>query len=46
MKSCNEVSDIGYFLEVDVQYPQVLHEIHNDLPFLTEKMKIEKLNYL
>ena len=46
MKSCNEVSDIGHFLEVDVQYPQVLHEIHNDLPFLTEKMKIEKLNYL
>ena len=39
----NEESDEGYFLEVDVQYPKKLHESYNDLPFLPEKMKIEKI---
>ena len=39
----NEESDERYFLEVDVQYPKKLHEFYNDLPFLPEKMKIEKI---
>ena len=43
IESCNEESDEDYFLEVDVQYPKTLHELHNDLPFLPEKMKIEKV---
>ena len=30
----------GYLLEVDVEYPKGLHENHNELPFLVEKMKI------
>ena len=30
----------GYFLEVDVEYPKELHENHNELPFLAERMKI------
>ena len=30
----------GYILEVDVEYPKELHENHNELPFLVEKMKI------
>ena len=38
----SHVSDEGYFLEVDVQYPEKLHELHNVLPFLPERMKIEK----
>ena len=33
IKSYNEKSDEGYFLEVDVQYPEKLHELHNDLLF-------------
>ena len=41
-KSYNEESDEGYFLKVDVQYVQKLHELHDDLPFLPETMKIEK----
>ena len=32
----------GYFLKVDVQYSEKSHERHNDLPFLPERMKIEK----
>ena len=30
----------GYLLEVDVEHPKELHENHNELPFLVEKMKI------
>ena len=30
----------GYLLEVDVEYPKELHENHNELLFLIEKMKI------
>ena len=28
-----------YLLEVDVKYPKELHDSHNDLPFMCEKMK-------
>ena len=41
IKNYNEESDNGFFLEVDVQYIAKLHDLHNDLPFLTERMKIE-----
>ena len=34
IKNYNEDSDIGYFLEIDVQYPGKLHDLHNDSPFL------------
>ena len=30
----------GYLLEIDVEYPKELHENHNELLFLAEKMKI------
>ena len=30
----------GYLLKVDVKYPKELHENHNELPFLAERMKI------
>ena len=36
----------GYILEVDVDYPEKLHEKHNELPFLPEKMKIHKVEKL
>ena len=39
----NEESDEGYFLEVDVQYLKKLHEVHNDLLFLHDKIKIRKV---
>ena len=42
LKNYNEASDEGYFLQNDVQYPQKMHDLHNDLPYLTERMKIEK----
>ena len=30
----------GYLLEVDMEYPKGLHESHNELSFLAERMKI------
>ena len=46
IKNCNEKSDEGYFLEVDFQYLEKLHELHNDLSFLPERMRIEKVEKL
>ena len=33
-------TDKGYLLEVDVGYPRDLHNSHNNLPFMCERMKI------
>ena len=35
-----------YNLEVDVQYPEKLLDLHNDLPFLPERMKTGKAEKL
>ena len=39
-------SDKGYILEVDLDYPSKLHKLHSDMPFLPEKMKIDKTQKL
>ena len=36
IKNYDENNDKGYILEVDVKYPKRLHELHSDLPFLSE----------
>ena len=46
IKNYDEDSDKGYILEVDVEYPKNLHNLHSDLPFLPERMKINKCNKL
>ena len=46
VKRSNEESNEGYFVEVDVQYPEKLHELHNNLPFLLEGIKIYKVEKL
>ena len=38
-KNCNEGINERYFLEVDPQYPENLHKLHDDLPFLPKKKK-------
>ena len=48
----NEISELrtrtneGYVLEVDVSYPEELHNQHNDLPFICERMEINGIEKL
>ena len=35
-----------YLLEVDVKYPKELHDSHNDLPFMCERLKIAEVEKL
>ena len=46
IKGYGEESDIGYLLLVDVEYPKSLHMLHNDLPFLPDRMKVNKVEKL
>ena len=46
IKNYNENNDKGYIFEVDVKYPKSLHELHSDLPFLSERMEVNKCKKL
>ena len=38
--SINKKNDTGYFVEVDLKYPNELHELHNDYPLAPEKRAV------
>ena len=38
--SISEKSSIGYFLEVDLEYPEELHKLHNDFPLASEEFAV------
>ena len=42
IKNYNEDSNVGYFIEADIEYPRELHNKHSDLPFLPEGIKVNK----
>ena len=46
IKNYNEDNNKGYILEVDVKCPKRLHKLHSDLPFLPERMEIDKCKKL
>ena len=46
IKNCHENSDVGYFLEVDIEYPKQLWGLHKDLPFLAERKKLGNVEKL
>ena len=46
IETYNGDSDEGDFLEIEVQHPEKLLDLYNDLPFLPERIKIEKAEKL
>ena len=46
IKKYDEDSNKGYILKVDIKYPKNLHGLHEDLTFLSERMKIGKCKEL
>ena len=46
IKNYDENNDKGYIFEVDVKYSKRLHELHSDLPFLSERMEVNKCKKL
>ena len=40
VRSISEKRSIGYFLEVDLEYTDKLHELHNDYPLAPEKRTV------
>ena len=40
VNSVSENSSVGYILEVDLEYPDELHVLHNDDPLAPEKLAI------
>ena len=40
VNSISEKSKIEYFLEIDLEYPKELHELHNDYSLAPEKLAV------
>ena len=40
VNSIAEKSEVGYFLEVDLEYFDELHELHNDYPLVPERLAV------
>ena len=40
VNSVSEKSPMGYFLKVDLEYPDELHELHNDYLLVPEKLAV------
>ena len=46
IRNYNENNKKGYIFEVDVKYSKRLHELHSDLPFLSERMEVNNCKKL
>ena len=46
LKKYDEDCNKGYFLEVDIDYSKELFNIHKDLPFPSERRKVENVEKL
>ena len=45
-KKNDEDVDAGYFIKANIEYPKEFHNKHSDLPFLPERMKVNKCKKL
>ena len=45
-KNYDKNGNIGYFLEVDIDYPKELYNLYKDLQFLPESKKVNKVEKL
>ena len=46
IKNYDEEGDVGYLLAVNNEYPKTLRILHSDLPFLLDRMKVNKVKNL
>ena len=46
IKKDDENSNMGYFLEVHIDYQKELFNFHKDLPFLPKRKRVEKAEKL
>ena len=46
IKNYDSHSDMGYIFYLNINYPKELYELHRDLPFLPDRMEVNKVNKL
>ena len=46
IKSYDEDGNVGYLLVANIEYPKTLRMLHSDLPFLPDRMKVNKVKNL
>ena len=46
VRNLSKKEDYGYILEVDVKYPTEIHDSHNELPFICERLNINGVTKL
>ena len=46
IKNYDSHSYMGYIFYVDIIYPKELYELHKDLPFLPDRMEVNKVDKL
>ena len=44
IKSLRDDMETGFFLQVDLEYPEALHDLHNDYPLCPETMEVKEIS--